>query len=478
MHTFSMTIGLVLTVLACMARTNADSNADLVNARVERTIDLNSHLAHINHVITVENKATSGSLKSYTFTVEPSHAKNVAFIGARVQGDKNDQDLEKRKLNVVTLSQDSNRGSLYRIDFKSELAAGKSLTFEVELVLFDLLRPFPAEITQNDKQYVLFKGNHYYYSLYATKAQTTVVNLASDKTESYSQLKPTAKSDAAITYGPYENVKPFEQSELSVHFESSAPFLVVNSLQRAIEVSHWGNVAVEETVDLYHTGAKLKGAFSRFDYMRKQGGSASVKSIKTLLPPTAADVYYRDEIGNISTSNLRTATKKNDFAELEIRPRFPLFGGWRTHYTVGYNVPAYQYLFTKGNDYVLKMKLIDHIYDDQFIEEATVKVILPEFSTNIEVITPYSVERKPNDLHFTYLDTVGRPVIVIKLKNVVENHIQAFQVKYKFQKTMILQEPLLVVGFFYILFTLVILLVRIDFSLAPKANDHQHHKKE
>ena len=32
----------------------------------------------------------------------------------------------------------------------------------------------------------------------------------------------------------------------------------------------------------------------------------------------------------------------------DLRPRFPLFGGWKTHYLVGYNVPSYEYLFYKG----------------------------------------------------------------------------------------------------------------------------------
>ena len=63
---------------------NADSNADLVNAKVERTVDLVTNQAHITTVITVENRAKSGSLKSYTFAVEPLFAKNVAFIGAQV----------------------------------------------------------------------------------------------------------------------------------------------------------------------------------------------------------------------------------------------------------------------------------------------------------------------------------------------------------------------------------------------------------
>ena len=43
-----------------------------------------------------------------------------------------------------------------------------------------------------------------------------------------------------------------------------------------------------------------------------------MKSFKTFLPAAAADVYYRDEIGNISTSNLRV---DEEYVELELRPR-------------------------------------------------------------------------------------------------------------------------------------------------------------
>jgi oligosaccharyltransferase complex subunit alpha (ribophorin I) len=281
-------------------------------------------------------------------------------------------DPEARRLNVVLLNHDSAKGSLYRIDFKTDLTPGKTTSFEVELTLFNLLKPYPAEISQTERQYVLFKGNHYYYSLYVTKSQTTTVTLASDKVESYSQLKPTSKSDSTITYGPYENVKPFEQNEMQVHYENNSPFLVVTNLVRTIEVSHWGNIAVEETIDLYHYGALLKGPFSRFDYMRRIGGAASVKSFKTLLPPSAADVYYRDEIGNISTSNLRTPNKLSKAVEpldFEIRPRFPLFGGWRTHYTIGYNLPIYQYLFNKGkkNCFFFILKKFEFIKNDEII---------------------------------------------------------------------------------------------------------------
>lgn len=103
------------------------------------------------------------------------------------------------------------RGGLYKIDLASELPSGKSVSLEVDVVLFDLLRPYPSEIAQQEKQYVVFKGNHYFYSLYPTLKQKTVVNLASDKVESYSQLKPTSKSDSNVSYGPFENAKSLEQ---------------------------------------------------------------------------------------------------------------------------------------------------------------------------------------------------------------------------------------------------------------------------
>jgi len=70
---------LTLTIL----HTQADSNADVVNLSVERTVDLTSSLARIVNSITVENAGKS-ALKSYTFIVEPSHASNLAFIGANV----------------------------------------------------------------------------------------------------------------------------------------------------------------------------------------------------------------------------------------------------------------------------------------------------------------------------------------------------------------------------------------------------------
>ena len=81
---------------------------------------------------------------------------------------------------------------------------------------------------------------------------------------------------------------------MKIHFENNEPFLVVSQLERNVEVSHWGNIAVWEDIHVSHNGAKLKGSFSRYDYQRQQNsGLSSVKSFKTNLPASAVDVYYR-----------------------------------------------------------------------------------------------------------------------------------------------------------------------------------------
>jgi hypothetical protein len=55
------------------------------------------------------------------------------------------------------------------------------------------------------------------------------------------------------------------------------------------------------------------------------------------------------------------------------------------------------------------------------------QVILPEGSTDLAAEVPFSVAQS-RDVRYTYLDTVGRPVLVLQKQNVVMEHNQHFQV--------------------------------------------------
>merc|ERR1712038_2222188 len=358
-----------------------------------------------------------------------------------------------------------------RVELKKALSSSESVTVSVDLVLGKALELYPAEIVQREKQLVLLRGNHYAYLPYKCKTQTTTIQLPSNTVENYSKLKPVSQTENKITYGPYSNQEPYALDEMTVHYENNHPFLVVSKMERVVELSMWGNIAIEETIEARHNGAALKGSFSRYEFQRENSGVAPIKSFKTFLPASANGVYYRDDIGNISTSAMRVL---DDAVELDLRPRFPLFGGWKTHYVMGYNVPSYEYLYNAGDDFVLKMRLLDHVFDDMLVEDFTLKIILPEGSKVGKFDSPFPTKRLPDTLHYTYLDIQGRPVVTVKnVGDLTEKHIMDFELAFKFSKFSMIMEPLMLIVAFLIFFFFAFIYVRLDFSISKVSEQPQ-----
>lgn len=455
----SALISVLLLCVCSHVHTAADANLvdpDLVVRNVERHIDLQSQLTKIISRVVLDNNKDRAT-QSFLFCLDGAQKKSLSYIAARVETGKLELKVTETKLEAHPDK------AFFSVDLAYHLAPRRTLTIEIETILTHELVPHPKQITQQEKQLVKYTGNVYVYLPYAVTKQTTFVGLPSRNIEGYTKIKPVSQTGSAIVYGPFEKQPPYAYEELTIHFENNNKFLSVTRLERTVEISHWGNIAVEEHIDLLHTGALLKGSFSRYEYAREsKSGHPSIHSFDTILPAAASDIYYRDEIGNISTSHTRI---KKDSVELNLRPRFPLFGGWKTRYTIGYNVPSYEYLFHSGDEYILEMRLLDHIFDDMVVDEIVLKIVLPEGARNMQLELPYPVTRLPDSLHHTYLDVTGRPVVSVTKKNLVEHHIQSFRFKYTFPRLLMLQEPLLVAIALYLLFLLVITYVRLDFSI-------------
>lgn len=102
-----------------------------------------------------------------------------------------------------------------------------------------------------------------------------------------------------------------------------------------------------------------------------------VKSFTATLPPAIKDVYYKDVVGNISTSNLRVEKKES---VLEFSPRYPLYGGWKFTWFYGYSMPQASILTPvsgKSEEYRFKATMTPSI-SGLAVEKSTLKVILPE----------------------------------------------------------------------------------------------------
>jgi len=144
-----------------------------------------------------------------------------------------------------------------------------------------------------------------------------------------------------------------------------------------------------------------------------------------------------------------------------------MFGGWKTDFYVGYDVPASDYLSLSSED--SSLYILNISFSSPFLQAAVdrleVRVILPEFSSDLKWITPFEIDSVDQDTHVTYLDTVGRPVLILQKNNCVRHHAQPFQVLYHFSSIYSLQEPLLLISAFFLFFLASMAYMRIELSL-------------
>lgn len=76
----------------------------------------------------------------------------------------------------------------------------------------------------------------------------------------------------------------------------------------------------------------------------------------------------------IAISNvLLTNNSMNLQTLFEIEPRYPMFGGWKTSFTIGYSLPLQDYLFQSEGGRFLNITLGSPLYD-VLVENLTLKV--------------------------------------------------------------------------------------------------------
>lgn len=112
------------------------------------------------------------------------------------------------------------------------------------------------------------------------------------------------KKARQLSYGPYTNIAPLTYEFLRVHFVYSFPMPMFTEAMRTIEISHWGNIKVDEYFNMFNEAAGIKGEFGRVDFnsYNPNDGKQAVKSLETQLPRYIKGLYYHDYIGNISSS--------------------------------------------------------------------------------------------------------------------------------------------------------------------------------
>lgn len=152
---------------------------------------------------------------------------------------------------------------------------------------------------------------------------------------------------------------------------------------------------------------------------------------------------------------------------------------------MGYNMPSQYHLFQHNKDpakHTLEVNFM-HAFEDSLTEDYTVKVILPEGATDIEVELPAHlknfVDKIYLDKYFGTLDYFGRPMVVIKQSNAVyQLQDEMIRVHYRFDSASLYLEPLFVFGMIFSLYVFAMVYSRLSLDLKNKDQKEKEEKEQ
>lgn len=457
------------------------------NTAVVRTIELGGSVIHVSTTYAI--KALEDGQTTYHIALAKDEKEKTSWMEAKIKGQ-----AKPLAITVLDEDDDTDASSLVAVTLPKQLSAHGTLNLVFESVQTHATRPYPERAAQTDPQLLKYEADVFVLSPYDTLVQRTKVRSLSPDIISYSTPQgvdefvrdgTVTRSGATITYGPYHNIPPSAnvefvskyQQTISIHYNFDYPVLEVKNLERSVEVSHWGaNLNVEDKIHLHNAGPALKGHFSRLEYQSQNFfGRLSPHTLDRLilqLPPGVTNVYYYDLNGNVSTSNLRAApsvpknSKASQNSILEMRPRYPLLGGWNYSFTLGFDTPLQDSVgWDAANDrYIVAVPVTTHI-SGSVVDEATVKIILPEGASNVEFTSPFHALSSSVSTHITYLDTIGRPAVTLAYEGLTGKHTGVIYVSYSVPFFAHLRKPLAVGAVFFGLFMLGFTAKRVDLRL-------------
>ncbi|ESK95992.1 oligosaccharyltransferase alpha subunit [Moniliophthora roreri MCA 2997] len=481
---------LSLLLLSSVSSTLSASLQSFENSAIVRTVDLGGSLVHVT--TTFAAKSLQPDADQYTIALSNEELVKISWLEVKVKG--------QPKPLVVSYGGGTESGAhLLNAALPKPLVVNSTVNIVVESVQTHATRPWPERASQSDDQALKYDTQLFVISPYKSDVQRTKLKSTSPRIIDYTNPKnvedftlenPVTKSGATVTYGPYNNIPESitldfatkYQQPVTIHYNYDFPVLEVRQLKRSAEISHWGaNLNIQDEISLHNAGPELKGHFSRLEHQTqafyKRPASHVLPSLTLHLPAGIRNTYYYDLIGNVSTSRLRTApstknlgsNSQTQYSVLELRPRYPLMGGWNYTYTLGWDSPledSANYDKSTGK-YTVEVPVMTEI-PGAVVEDAEVKIILPEGATDVEYVAPFPSVSTETVTHITYLDTVGRPAVIFKYKNLTNKHVKSIYVTYKVSMSAHLRKPLAVATVLLGLFGFGVVARRVDLTLHKK----------
>lgn len=365
-------------------------------------------------------------------------------------------------------------GDMLKVTFRQPLEPGQSMNLMLVQAVSNMFHPYPEEAVQSGKQILMYNGPEVFSSPYETiQSELRIHSVPGFSIERISttgeDFDKGSKKEGFFAFEPVSNIEPFSDRRIQLVYENPRPMIKTTKLTREAWVSHWGSsVSFEETYWLTNMGTKLKNSFSRAELMRASQvpkydlNTAAMKAMQITLPPGARDAYFTDLVGNVSTSNFRSGSKSSKF---ELRPRYPLFGGWNYNFTIGWSHDLSTFVRSTGPDqYLMRIPILDGPVDMSY-DDVDMKIILPQGAKDLKLSSPFGASREV-ELTQSFLDSVGRPTISLHFHNLIDaQRVGEIYVSYTYSFRDALRKPLSLAATVMSLFLVAFVSSKIDVSI-------------
>ncbi|KZS91219.1 Ribophorin I [Sistotremastrum niveocremeum HHB9708] len=473
----------VLYLLSCLLSVSWATKGNILsfeNTAIVRTVELGGSLVAVTTTYAIQ--AVTGDTSEYIVALSEAEHGVTSWIEATLKGS-----VDPLQLKPLGYKHDY-AAHLYSITLPQVPVKGETTSLVLETVQTKATYPWPPSSPQGGEQLLKYESDLLVISPYVTSVQRTKVRgpasirsfTTPEGLEAFTDEPTAVQAGSVVTYGPYKNIpasaNPFfaeeSQKRILIHYEFNEGVLTVVKLQRAAEISHWGsNLNIENQILLRNTGPTLKGHFSRLDHQFQghyhSAAAQSIRSVPMLLPAGINTPYYYDLIGNVSTSRFRPSrsgkSRTLQFSYLDLRPRYPLLGGWNYSFTLGWDAPLSDSAKwdAKTGRYIIGVPYWTPI-TGSYVEEAEVKIVLPEGATDVEVFPPFNPLTVNRTVHTSYLDTTGRPAIILTNTRITDRHTGVIYVTYKVPFTAHLKKPIAVAAATFSVFVLALAARRVD----------------
>ncbi|CEM02738.1 unnamed protein product [Vitrella brassicaformis CCMP3155] len=454
--------------------------SDLVITTVERTIDTEKPVVSSVAAITFANEGAKGVSKF--FWAVPKWQAN--FTGWILAEDERGMPLEATEYEME--GAESEEVVHYKVMMKRQIEPKKTAAIQVTMFLGNALVPLPRKINIDDEHEVVYSDLLYFFTPYRVKEQWLKIKTATKDIRSYKPKLKNSSSDVSkrtVSYGPFtKETPPYYTGEgdkqfVSVHCSMPKPLPILRRVVRDIEVSHWGNVFFHESFQLYNAAAGLKGEFSRIPFMTRRYPPHAIEKLTARIPYPLQGLHYYDHIGNISTSTV-AISKNRTYVRLDLRPRYPILGGWNADWQLQYNVPSASVLFvnkTRPSQHVLNIPF-SHPIKEVYAEEVITRIALPAGSHDIQIRFPREVQKQWKEVKWGWFDVFqGRPVYAFTSDRYyfTQTLQDRLEVTYEYGGFATYEKPLVIILFFFIPYALYILSGRFTLRILKEGEKEQ-----